>query len=87
MKESVFFGGCGDSYLVDMETKIAGEWKRTVSLPLRLCSMLKKMEGEWQSKRSERTRGDRKRRALKNYKGSVLYKPTVSHTRRLNLKD
>lgn len=60
MKESVFFRGCGDSYLVDMETKIAAEWKRTVSLPLRLCSMPKKMERERQTERSERMRGDRK---------------------------
>lgn len=26
------FGGCGDSYLVDMETKIVAKWKRTFSL-------------------------------------------------------
>lgn len=54
------FGGCGDSYLVDMETKIAAEWKRTVSLPLRLCSMLKKMERERQNEGSERMRKDRR---------------------------
>lgn len=86
MKEFVFFGGCGDSYLVDMETKIAAEWERTVSLPLRLCSMPKKMEREWQTERSEGMRGGRKESA-ENYKGFVLCKPTVSHTRRLNLKD
>lgn len=54
------FGVCGDSYLVDMETKIAAKWKRTVSLPLRLCSMLKKMERERQNEGSERMRKDRR---------------------------
>lgn len=51
------FGGCGDSYLVDMETEIAAKWKRTFSLPLRLCTMVKKMERERQNERSDRRRG------------------------------
>lgn len=54
------FGGCGDSYLVDMETKIAAKWKRTFSLPLRLCTMVKKMERERQNERSDRRREDRR---------------------------
>lgn len=33
-------GGFDDSYLVDMETKIAAKWKRTFSLPLRLYTMV-----------------------------------------------
>lgn len=59
------FGGCGDSYLVDMETKIAAKWKRTFSLPLRLCTMLKKMERERQNERSDRMREDRRRELRK----------------------
>lgn len=61
------FRGCGDSYLVDMETKIAGKWRRTFSLPLRLFTMLKKMERERHNKKSDRMREDR--RELRNYKG------------------
>lgn len=52
------FGGCGDSYLVDMETEITAKWKRTFSLPLRLCTMVKKMERERQNERSDRMRED-----------------------------
>lgn len=54
------FGGCGDSYLVDMETKIAAKWKRTFSLPLRRYTMVKKMERERQNERSDRRREDRR---------------------------
>lgn len=59
------FGGCSDSYLVDMETKIAAKWKRTFSLPLRLCTMLKKMERERQNERSDRMREERRRELRK----------------------
>lgn len=54
------FGGCGDSYLVDMETKIAAKWKRTFSLPLRLYTMVEKMERERENERSDRTREGRR---------------------------
>lgn len=50
--------GCGDSYLVDMKTKIAAKWKRTFGLPLRLCTMLRKMEKERQNQKSDRRRED-----------------------------
>lgn len=65
------FRGCGDSYLVDMETKIAAKWKGTFSLPLRLCTMPKKMERERQNERSDRTRDDR-RRELRKLKVCVV---------------
>lgn len=43
---------CGDSHLVDMETKIAAEWKRTFSLPLRLGTIEEEREAE--RKRAEK---------------------------------
>lgn len=36
----------GDSHLVDMETKIAAEWKRTFSLPLKLGTIEEQRERE-----------------------------------------
>lgn len=61
------FGGCSDSYLVDMETKIAAKWKRTFSLPLRLCTVMKKMERE---RMRGVTEGERRgEESLENYEG------------------
>ena len=54
-----FFVLHGDSHLVDLETKIAAEWKRTFSLPLRLSTIGKDGEMERKKERLERIREER----------------------------